>query len=240
MAASSIAAFWVVALLLIAVPGPDWAFVLGPGLRARSVVPAAGGLALGYTGTTIVVAAGVGVLIARSPAVLTGLTIVGGCYLMWHGARTFASSPAQGAPAPGAGAGAPGAAAGAAAGAPGGGAGAPGGGAGAGAPGAAAGTGRGVLLRGMGVSALNPKGLLVFLALLPQFTNPRWGWPPAAQLGLLGAVFVLTCALFYLVLGSAAGRVLRARPAAARAVTRFSGAAMVVVGAVLLAEHFIA
>jgi threonine/homoserine/homoserine lactone efflux protein len=125
MAASSIAAFWVVALLLIAVPGPDWAFVLGSGLRARSVGPAVGGLALGYTGITIVVAAGVGVLIARSPAVLTGLTIGGGCYLIWHGARTFARSPAPGAPA-----------------------------------GAPARTGRGVLVQGLGVSALNPKGLL--------------------------------------------------------------------------------
>jgi threonine/homoserine/homoserine lactone efflux protein len=86
----------------------------------------------------------------------------------------------------------------------------------------------------MGVSALNPKGLLVFLALLPQFTNPRGSWPLAAQLGLLGLVFVLSCGAFYLSLGSAARKILAARPAAARAVTRFSGAAMVVVGALLL------
>ncbi len=216
MAASSVAAFWVVALLLIAVPGPDWAFVLGSGLRARSVVPAVGGLALGYTGITIVVAAGAGVLIARSPAVLTGLTVAGGCYLIWHGARTFASSRAPGPPAA-----APGPPAAAPACSP-------------------AGSSRDVLVKGMGVSALNPKGLLLFLALLPQFANPRWGWPLPAQLGLLGAVFVLTCALFYLVLGLAARRILRARPAAARAVTRFSGAAMVAVGAALLAEHFTA
>jgi len=89
----------------------------------------------------------------------------------------------------------------------------------------------------MGVSALNPKGLLVFLALLPQFTSPRWSWPLAAQLGLLGLVFVVSCAAFYLVLGSAARRVLAARPAAARAVTRFSGAAMAVIGGLLLAWH---
>ena len=89
----------------------------------------------------------------------------------------------------------------------------------------------------MGVSALNPKGLLIFLALLPQFTNPRWSWPLTAQLGLLGLVFAATCGAFYLGLGSAARKILAARPAAARAVTRFSGAAMVVIGALLLVWH---
>jgi len=87
----------------------------------------------------------------------------------------------------------------------------------------------------MGVSALNPKGLLVFLALLPQFTNPHGSWPLAGQLGLLGLVFVLSCGAFYLGLGSVARKILAARPAAARGVTRFSGAAMVVIGALLLA-----
>ena len=244
MAASSVVAFWAVALLLIMVPGADWAFVLGASLRGRSVVPAVSGLVLGYAGITLVVAAGVGAIVGRSPALLTGLTVVGGCYLIWHGATTFArpvaagvpartaastgtaapASPATAAPAPAS----PAAAAPAPASA---------------ATAAAARTAtppttsRAVLVRGMGVSALNPKGLLVFLALLPQFTSPRWSWPLAAQLGLLGLVFVVSCAAFYLVLGSAARRVLAARPAAARAVTRFSGAAMAVIGGLLLAWH---
>src|ERR1700689_1771433 len=140
MPAGSIVAFWAVALLLIMVPGADWAFVLGVSLRGRSVLPAVGGLVLGYTGITIVVAVGVGAVVGRSPALLGGLTVVGGCYLIWHGATTFARPRA----APVAG----------------------------GAP--QADTGRAVMVRGLGVSALNPKGLLIFLALLPQFTNPRW------------------------------------------------------------------
>jgi threonine/homoserine/homoserine lactone efflux protein len=210
MAASSVVAFWAVALLLIAVPGADWAFVLGSGLRARSVVPAVGGLALGYTGITAGVAAGVGVLLARSPAALGWLTLAGGCYLIWHGARTFAGAAAGGGVEPGSPAAAP------------------------------AGRGREVLLQGVGVSALNPKGLLIFLALLPQFTSPRWAWPLAVQLGFLGAVFVVTCAAFYLVLGSVAGKILLARPAAARAVTRCSGLGMMAVGAALLVERFLA
>jgi threonine/homoserine/homoserine lactone efflux protein len=224
MAAGSVAAFWAVALLLIIVPGADWAFVLGASLRARSVVPAVGGLVLGYAGITIVVAAGVGAIVGRSPALLTALTVAGGCYLMWHGATTLARPVAAEAPAgtaASAGMAAPASPATAAA-------------ARTAAPPA---TGRAVLVRGMGVSALNPKGLLVFLALLPQFTSPRWSWPLAAQLGLLGLVFVVSCGAFYLGLGSAARKVLASRPAVARAVTRVSGAAMVVIGALLLVRH---
>jgi threonine/homoserine/homoserine lactone efflux protein len=204
VAASSVVAFWAVASLLIIVPGADWAFVLSSGLRGGTVVPAVGGLVLGYAGVTVVVAAGVGALVARSPAFLTGLTVVGGLYLMWHGARTFARSAAPGAPA-----------------------------------GAAGRTSRGVLAQGMGVSALNPKGLLVFLALLPQFTSPHGSWPLAAQLGVLGLVFVLTCGTFYLCLGSFARTILNARPATALVITRCSGAAMILVGALLLADRLV-
>ncbi len=96
-----------------------------------------------------------------------------------------------------------------------------------------------MLIRGAGVSALNPKGLLLLLALLPQFTSPRWTWPLTVQLGFLGVVFMLTVAVFYLCLGSAARKLLHPRPGAARAVTRCSGAAMVVIGALLPAARFV-
>ena len=205
MAASSIAAFWVVALLLIVVPGADWAFVIGTVLGGRSVLPAVSGLVLGYAGVTIVVAAGVGAVVARSPAALTALTVAGGLYLIWLGARTFARPGGHGLPA-----------------------------------GAEPGTGRSALVRGLGVSGLNPKGLLVYLAVLPQFTTPRGPWPLTAQLGVLGLVFVLTCGAFYLSLGSVARRILESRPGTARAITRFSGAAMVVIGLLLLAERLLA
>jgi threonine/homoserine/homoserine lactone efflux protein len=213
MPASSVAAFWAVALLLIFVPGADWAFTISAGLAGRSIAAAVSGIVLGYTAMTIAVSAGVGALVARSPALLTGLTVAGGLYLTWHGAMTLArpSAPATPAATP---AGAP-----------------------AGAP---AGTNRATLVRGAGVSGLNPKGLLVFLALLPQFASPRGSWPLPAQLGVLGLVFTLTCAVFYFSLGSFARKILHARPAAARAVTRFSGAAMIVIGALLLAERLIA
>nr|BFE98899.1 hypothetical protein GCM10020241_05750 [Streptoalloteichus tenebrarius] len=142
-----------------------------------------------------------GALVAGSPAVLTGLTLVGGVYLVWHGART-AAAPATPTAAE-----------------------------------VAAETDWAVLVRGVGVSGLNPKGLLIFLALLPQFTDPDGGWPIAGQIGVLGLVFVLTCAVFYLALGSFARLVLHARPTAARVVSRLSGVAMIVIGVLLVLER---
>jgi threonine/homoserine/homoserine lactone efflux protein len=174
MATGSLLAFWAVAFLLIAVPGADWAFTIGAGLRGRSVVPAVAGLVLGYTGMTLVVAAGVGALVHP------------------------AAPPS--------------------------------------APEAPAGT-RATLWQGVGVSGLNPKGLLIFVALLPQFADPDRGWPLAVQLAALGLVFVGTCAAFYLCLGTVARAVLLARPAAARAAGRLAGAGMAAIGAGLLVER---
>ena len=205
MAISSIAAFWAVAALLIAVPGADWAYVIGTALSGRPVVVAVSGIVIGYAGITIAVAAGVGALVTRSPASLAALTIAGGLYLLWLGVRTFLR-PAGHAPAQG----------------------------------AAARTDRATLVKGIGVSGLNPKGLLVFLALLPQFVSPRGSWPLAAQLGILGLVFTLSCAVFYLSMGSVIRRILNASPAVARVITRVSGAAMIVIGALLLAERLLA
>ena len=131
--------------------------------------------------------------------------MIGGLYLVWHGATTFAhpSTPEVTTAPDG------------------------------------ASTWR-TLAKGIGVSGLNPKGLLIFIAMLPQFTNPEGDWPVAGQIGLLGLVFTLSCALFYLVLGLTAQAVLHARPAVARGVSRFSGGAMVVIGALLIAERLLA
>jgi len=205
MALSSIAAFWAVAALLIAVPGADWAYVIGTVLSGRPVLLAVSGIVIGYAGITIVVAAGVGALVAGTPASLTALTIAGGLYLVWLGVRALLRPAGHGV-----------------------------------AGGAAARSDRATLLRGIGVSGLNPKGLLVFLAVLPQFATPSGAWPLAAQLGILGVVFTLTCGVFYLSVGSAARRILDGRPALSRFIARGSGAAMIVIGLLLLAEHLLA
>ncbi|MFB8245100.1 LysE family translocator [Streptomyces sp. NPDC055952] len=94
-----------------------------------------------------------------------------------------------------------------------------------------------VMLRGAGTSGLNPKALLLYFSLFPQFVDPAGGWPVAGQTGLLGALHMTVCAVVYLAVGVLARTVLRARPAAARAVTRVSGVLMIGIGAVLLAER---
>ncbi|WP_249159675.1 LysE family translocator [Bradyrhizobium tropiciagri] len=64
------------------------------------------------------------------------------------------------------------------------------------------------LARGFMTSFFNPKGLLVYLAILPNFMNP--GEPIAQQAILLSGVFVGLCALVYGAVGiavAAIGRV---------------------------------
>jgi threonine/homoserine/homoserine lactone efflux protein len=93
---------------------------------------------------------------------------------------------------------------------------------------------------GLGVSGLNPKVFLLFLALLPQFVDADAGWPVATQILCLGLVHVASCAVIYTLVGTGARSVLRTRPAAARTVTRVSGAAMLVIGTILIIEQVIA
>lgn len=93
---------------------------------------------------------------------------------------------------------------------------------------------------GLGISGLNPKVLLLFLALLPQFIDTRRAWPVPAQIVTLGLLHVASCAVVYTVVGTGARRVLGTRPGAARRVARFSGAAMVVIGVVLIIEQLLA
>lgn len=95
------------------------------------------------------------------------------------------------------------------------------------------------LLKGMGVSATNPKGLLLLMALLPQFTMHS-SVPPAAQMLLLGSLHLIDCAVVYAAVGLLARRILRARPRASVIVTRFAGVAMTVVGALLIIERLTA
>jgi threonine/homoserine/homoserine lactone efflux protein len=211
MTLDSVLAFWGVCALLIAVPGADWAFVVGAGLRGQSVVPAVAGLVLGYAGLTVVVSLGVGALVARSPVALTMLTLVGGSYLIGRGVTSLARRPEPIACATQATQ-----------------------------SDSTTSATSATVVQGLGVSGLNPKGLLLFLALLPQFADRHGSWPLPGQLALLGVVFTLSCGAFYLGLGAFVRAILVSRPWAARALTRVSGAAMIVIGAVLLAERLLA
>lgn len=94
-------------------------------------------------------------------------------------------------------------------------------------------------LKGACVSGLNPKVFLLFLALLPQFTEPQGVWSVPAQIIALGLLHVFGCGVVYLLVGFGARAVLKMRPAAARLVNRLSAGAMIVIAAVLLVEQII-
>lgn len=90
------------------------------------------------------------------------------------------------------------------------------------------------LARGFGVSALNPKVVLLFLAVLPQFADPGAAWPMGVQIMALASIHLVATAIVYTAVAVGARWALRTRPAAARVVSRFSGAAMIGIGAYLL------
>ncbi|MFJ7070672.1 LysE family translocator [Streptomyces sp. NPDC101115] len=202
MDTTTLAAFLAVDLLLVFTPGADWAYAISAGLRDRSVVPAVAGLVAGYAGYTLLAAAGLVVIVASSPAVLTALTVAGAGYLVWLGWGVLRQPAVPGAAAE------------------------------------ALGSSRlRIMARGAGTSGLNPKALLLYFSLFPQFVDTAAGWPVAAQTGLLGTLHMTVCALVYLLVGVLARTVLKARPSAARAVTRVSGAMMIAIGGLLLVER---
>ena len=94
-----------------------------------------------------------------------------------------------------------------------------------------------IMLKGAGISGLNPKALLLYFSLFPQFIDPAGGWPVATQTGLFGTLHMAACAVVYLSVGVLARTVLSTRPSAALAVTRTSGAMMIAMGGFLLLEH---
>lgn len=213
--------FLLVAVTLAATPGPDWAFAIAVGLRERSFVPAVAGMCSGYVLHTILLAAGIAALMTAFPALLLWLTVAGAVYLLWLGVKTTASwrgagLQANGAtpigpngelPAPAATAAAP------------------------------SGSAWGSYLQGFGTSSINPKGMLVFVALTPQFIRADAAFSVPLQSVILGMTFVLSTALVYSLVAGGSRRLLRSRPGAARGVTLSSGIIMCALGAVLLVEQ---
>lgn len=209
---TAVSAFATVALMLIVLPGPDWAFLLTAGTGQRVVLPAVAGLAIGYAAITGVVAAGVAPLVDAVPAAMIALTVVGGAYLLHLGIATLRAARATAAhPA----------------------------GPSTDAVRVTADSGRGFLRRGVAVSALNPKSLLFFLAFLPQFTRTSAPWPLPVQLLVLGMVWIAIAGAVYAAMGYTVQRTIRERPRVQRAVTLTAGVAMVLAGVGLLGEQLV-
>jgi threonine/homoserine/homoserine lactone efflux protein len=96
-----------------------------------------------------------------------------------------------------------------------------------------------VAARGAATSGLNPKGLLLFVAVLPQFVDRHGGLPIAVQIAVLGAIHMGNCAVAYLGVGTLARNLLARRPTASQTVTHAAGAAMLVLGTLLLLERLL-
>lgn len=198
-------AFWGVSLLMVLMPGADWAYAIRAGISDRTVWPAVSGMLAGHTLVIITVAAGVAGLIAHSQALLATLMVLGAAYLIWLGIGVLRHPTT--------------------------------------APVAtddvdSTGSPRWPrIVKGFGVSGLNPKVLLLFLALLPQFTDPSGTWPLAIQIAVLGGAHLISCAVVYSAVGLLAKSVLRSRPTSARIVSLVSGAVMIALGIVLLIER---
>jgi threonine/homoserine/homoserine lactone efflux protein len=94
-------------------------------------------------------------------------------------------------------------------------------------------------LQGMGTSGINPKGLLFFVALVPQFVSPDAPLPVPVQSGLLGLTFVLLAAGVYTCVALLARSLLQSSPGAARKITLASGIIMVALGVALLFEQLV-
>lgn len=206
-------AFIGVAVALACTPGVDWAYSIAAGLRERSFVPAVAGLCGGYVVHTALLTAGLAAVITGMPGLLGWMTVAGAAYLLWLGASTVRSwrGASFGAPPP----------------------------AGSTAPVPAPANQFRIFLQGMGTSGINPKGLLFFLALVPQFVSTDAALPVPLQSGLLGLTFVLLVAVIYSCVALLARKLLHSRPGAAKRVTLASGVIMVTLGLVLLAEQLV-
>jgi threonine/homoserine/homoserine lactone efflux protein len=210
----AIIGFLIIAVALTCTPGPDWAHSIAAGLGRRSFVPAVAGLCSGYVLHTILLAAGIAALMAAVPSLLLWLTVAGAVYLLWLGlvtARSWRSAGFSAAVPAGPAASPSGPAAG---------------------PGA-----RRAFLQGAGTSAINPKGLLFFVALTPQFIRPQAAFSIPLQSAVLGLSFVACTAVIYTLVAAGSRRLLRSRPGGARVITLCSGVIMLGLGTVLLAEQ---
>ena len=227
--------FWIIAAALAVTPGPDWAYVIAAGARRQHPAPTVLGLLSGYVLVIAFVAVGAGALITAVPLALTVLTVAGGAFLVYLGLTTLlrpavpidvTGQPVTGSIAIG-GASEVGLA-----------------GAGLSGDGLSGDglSGGGVVqqfLRGAGVSGINPKGILLLLALLPQFTGDSGAWPQPIQMLALGGLHLFNCAIVYTAVALVSGRLLGGRPRAGAIVTRITGIMMMAVGFLLLVEELL-
>jgi len=152
--------------ILILIPGPSVLFVVSRGvaLGRRAALATVLGNAGGLVFQGTLVTIGIGSLVARSDAVFTTLKLVGAAYLVFLGVRNIRERKALAAVFT---------------------------------PDAAAATPkslRRIVREGFFVGSTNPKGVLIFTAVLPQFIDRSQGHD-TLQLATLGAICVVIALL---------------------------------------------
>lgn len=84
MSMATLLSFWFFSLIFVVIPGADWAYAISAGIRGRHI-PAVVGLIAGYVVMTIIVAIGIGPLVAGNQVLMVLLTLAGALYLIWLG-----------------------------------------------------------------------------------------------------------------------------------------------------------
>jgi threonine/homoserine/homoserine lactone efflux protein len=208
-----LAAFVLTCLVVVLVPGPDFALVLRNAARGpRAAAAAVAGIMVGNTFLAALAVLGVTALLGASEVLGTGIRIAGAAYLLYLGARAlaeaFARNPMKDSlPAvPG--------------------------------PGRQPG-GSSPFVQGMVSNLLNPKVAVFYLSLFPQFTVAPL--PAFAQHALMAAIFLLIALAWYVLVLSGLRKVtgFLARPRTSRIVVGGSGAVLVGVGGTILTKTLV-
>ncbi|WP_373099714.1 MULTISPECIES: LysE family translocator [Pasteurellaceae] len=93
------------------------------------------------------------------------------------------------------------------------------------------------LLKGIVVSGFNPKVLLLFLAVIPQFMDQHAALNPVWQSFILGLIHMANCLLLYPMVGLGVGVALKKRPDYAQLFGRGSALTMLVMALWLCGEQ---
>ncbi|RKR30470.1 LysE family translocator [Arthrobacter oryzae] len=206
-------AFVLTCLVVVLVPGPDFALVLRNATRGpRSAATAAAGIMVGNTILALLAVLGITALLGASEVLGTGIRIAGAAYLLYLGVRALAEAfdrkpkiPNQPA---------------------------------ARAAGRQLG-GRSPFVQGMVSNLLNPKVAVFYLSLFPQFNFAPL--PPLAQHAAMACIFLLIALAWYVLLLCGLKRVtgFLARPRTSRMIVGGSGAVLVGVGGTILTKTLI-
>jgi len=204
-------AFLVASLLFIQVPGPSLLFTIGRALTVgrRDALLSVVGYALGVVGQVLLVAIGLGALVAASASVYTAVKVGGAAYVVWLGVQAIrhrrdAREALLAGPA---------------------------------AP--PAGSARRSVGTGLVVGLTNPKTLVFFVAFLPQFVDQQAGRTglQVALLGLaFGVMACCSDSLWALAAGRARAWFART-PSRLDALGAGGGLMMVGLGATMLASE---